>query len=209
MTAKIHRLQGVPKKSPAKGRRAIAEDTGLAYQLHIELDWVRPTVWRRFLVPCTIELPQLHVVLLWGMGWQGGHMHEFMFAEASYGQVEPGNDLPDSVLDEDGVTLGEALRTRKSFVYLYDWGDDWRHKVTVEKMVKLDEPLAIARCLDGENACPPEDVGGAPGYEQFLEAINDPRHPEHKELKKWIGGKFDPAAFDVAEVNARLNHPPE
>ena len=78
-----------------------------------------------------------------------------------------------------------------------------------EKDVFLDEPLIIARCIAEGNACPPEDVGGAPGYEEFLDAINDPRHPEHKELRKRIGGKFDPAAFSIADVNARLNQPSE
>ncbi|MEO8652794.1 MAG: plasmid pRiA4b ORF-3 family protein [Ramlibacter sp.] len=209
MTAKLYRLQGGPRASPAKGRGVAAGDPRLAYQLYIELEWVRPKVWRRFLIPSTIELPLLHVVLLWGMGWQGGHVHEFIFADANYGLVEPGHDLPDGVLDEEGVTLGEALGTRKTFIYLYDWGDNWRHKVKVEQMVTLDEPLARTRCIDGANACPPEDIGGAPGYEEFLEALRDSSHPEHRETKEWIGGDFDPAAFDIAEVNARLNSPAE
>jgi hypothetical protein len=68
----------------------------------------------------------------------------------------------------------------------------------------LDAPLSLALCLAGENACPPEDVGGAPGYEDFREALADPAHPEHDELKQWIGRPFDPAAFDVAEINQWL-----
>lgn len=75
----------------------------------------------------------------------------------------------------------------------------------VEKAVTLDAPISAAICLDGQNACPPEDVGGAPGYADFLEAIVDPTNTEHDELKKWIGGSFDPGAFDVDEVNERLN----
>ena len=60
-------------------------------------------------------------------------------------------------------------------------------------------------CIGGENACPPEDLGGAPGYEEFLAALADPNNPEHDEFKEWIGGSFDPTAFDVAEVNQRLS----
>lgn len=175
-----------------------------AYQLHVELEWVTPKVWRRFLVPITIELPLLHTTLLFGTGWQGGHIHEFVFGHDSYGPKEPGLDL-DHVMDEERVTLREALGARKTFVYVYDYGDDWRHKVKVEKIVTLDAPISRGVCIDGENACPPEDVGGAPGYEEFLAALADPAHPEHGELKEWIGGSFDPAAFDVAEVNQRLN----
>ena len=209
MTAKLYRLPAGKKKAPASNSSSLNADPLLAYQLHIELEWVHPKVWRRLLVASSIELPLLHVMLLWGMGWQGGHVHEFMFGNTNYGRVEPGIDLPEQVLDEEGVTLREALGARKKFIYLYDWGDDWRHMVKLEKMVNLDEPLTTARCIDGANACPPEDVGGAPGYEEFLEAIGDPKHPDHRDLKKWIGGKFDPAAFNIEEVNARLNAPSE
>ena len=76
------------------------------------------------------------------------------------------------------------LRDDLAFTYLYDEGGDWRHKVKVEKMVKLDAPLTTALCTEGANACPPEDVGGAPGYEEFLVALGDPKHSEHRELKK-------------------------
>jgi hypothetical protein len=177
-----------------------------AYQFYVELEDVRPKVWRRFLVPVTVELPSVHTTILFGMGWQGGHIHEFLFGHDSYGRKDPPFE-PDfeDVLDESGVSLREALGGRKTFVYVYDYGDNWRHKVKIEKVVALDTPIDRGVCIDGENACPPEDVGGAPGYEEFLEALRDPSHPEHDHLKAWIGGAFDPQAFDVAETNARLS----
>ena len=46
-----------------------------AYQLLVELEWVQPKVWRGLLVPITIDLPLLHVTLLFGLGWQAGHIH--------------------------------------------------------------------------------------------------------------------------------------
>lgn len=176
-----------------------------AYQLHIELVGVRPKVWRRLLVPTTIELQRLHVVLLWGMGWDGGHVHEFVFGNANYAAVEPLSDLPDEVMDEESMPLREALGRRQSFVYVYDYGDNWQHKVKVEKIVSLDGPISLAVCIAGANACPPEDVGGAPGYEEFLEALADPKHSEHEMLKEWIGRPFDPIAFDLADINRRLD----
>lgn len=187
-------------KTSAPQRPASAQ----AYQLYVELEWVRPKVWRRLLVPITIDLPLLHATLLFGTGWQGGHIHEFVFGHDRYGRKEPGLDL-DDVMDEERMTLREALGARQTFVYVYDSGDDWRHKVKVEKIVTLDEPISSGVCIGGENACPPEDVGGAPGYEEFLAALADPDDPQHDELKAWIGGPFDPTAFDVAEVNERLS----
>jgi len=98
------------------------------------------------------------------------------------------------------------LGSRKTFTYIYDFGDDWCHKVKVEKIIPLQAPLPLAACLDGENACPPEDVGGPPGYEDFLQALADPAHPEHEDMSEWIDGDFDPTEFSVAEVNARLRY---
>ena len=174
----------------------------LAYQLYVELEWVAPKVWRRFLVPTPIDLPLLHATLLFGMGWQGGHIHEFVIGRDKYGPTDMAE--LDDIADEENVTLREALGAKKTFTYVYDYGDDWRHKVKVERIVTLDAPIDTGMCIGGENACPPEDVGGAPGYEQFLEALADPNHSEHRNLMEWIGGSFDPTAFSVAEVNDRL-----
>lgn len=176
----------------------------LAYQLYVELSGIKPKVWRRFLVPDTMELPLLHVSLLWGTGWDGGHIHEFEFADANYAASEPLSGLPDGVLDEDGVTLREALGRSRSFLYVYDYGDNWCHKVKVEKTVALEVPIARAVCIGGENACPPEDIGGAPGYEEFLEIMADPDHPEHEQQKEWYGHDFDPKSFSIEETNRRL-----
>lgn len=183
--------------------RSTSRDTQ-AWQLYVELEEVRPKVWRRLLVPLGIELPLLHVMLLWGMGWDGGHLHEFVFGHDHYGPDEPGLDFPE-VMDEEGVTLRKALDARKTFQYLYDYGDAWWHNVKIEKIVPAPAAFERALCIGGENTCPPQDVGGAPGYEEFLEALADPRHPEHANLKRWIGRPFDPRAFDIEEVNRRLN----
>jgi hypothetical protein len=175
-----------------------------AWQLYVELEDVQPKVWRRLLVPLTVDLSRLHVMLLWGTGWDGGHVHEFIFDHDHYG-AKPGREFPDDLMPEEDVTLSEALGKRKSFKYLYDFGDAWWHKVKVEKIVKLNAPLEYAQCIAGENACPPEDVGGSSGYEEFLEALADPDHPEHADQKEWIGSPFDPYAFDMDAINARLN----
>jgi hypothetical protein len=210
MTTQNNPLPGTPKKSGA--RKTTAKSTapagqGLqAYQLYVALESVHPKVWRRLLVPVSIKLPRLHAALLSVMGWDGGHLHEFVFADEHYSARNPDWDMLEDVQDESSVTLQQALGARKTFMYVYDFGDDWCHKVKVEKIILLDAPLPLAICLDGENACPPDDVGGWPGYEEFLQAVADPAHPDHEDLTEWIGYSFDPAEFNLAGVNARLKH---
>ena len=84
--------------------------------------------------------------------------------------------------------------------YAYDFGDGWSHRLTVEKVLAPEPGGSYPRCVSGRRACPPEDVGGPWGYDEFLAAMTDPAHPEHAERREWMGGPFDPAAFDLDAV---------
>jgi hypothetical protein len=90
------------------------------------------------------------------------------------------------------------------FVYEYDFGDSWEHVLLVEKVLPPEPGQRYPVCIKGRRACPPEDVGGIWGYAYFLEAIQNPDHPEREDYLEWIGGEFDPQAFDLEEVNAAL-----
>jgi hypothetical protein len=176
------------------------------YRLRIELKQVVPLVWRRIVVPQNVTLQKLHPILLWAMGWQGGHLHEFEIAHLHYG-MPPDDDWPDNppVLDESRFKLSGFVETGlRRFKYIYDFGDHWEHAVVIEGVQPSDPGSQPVACLAGENACPPEDVGGAPGYAEFLEAIQDPTHDDHASLLRWVGGAFDPTAFDLTAVNQRL-----
>ena len=70
--------------------------------------------------------------------------------------------------------------------------------------MKSEPGTAYPVCTGGELHCPPEDCGGVYGYYNFLEAIGDPDHEQHEELLEWIGGHFDPKAFSVDKINAKL-----
>ncbi len=174
-------------------------------QLRVELQHLKPAVWRRLLVPDTITLARLHQVLQIALGWTDSHLHEFEIGGTRYGIPDP--DWPDSppVTPENRVTLAQALAPGvKHFTYLYDFGDDCEHKVRVEAILDNERNAPAPICTDGANRCPPEDVGGVCGYLDFLQAINEPTHEEHADMLDWVGGAFDPTAFDVDTVNARL-----
>ena len=137
------------------------------------------------------------------MGWQNSHMHQFVLNGKYYGQDTSG-DL--DVEDEDDIRLSQIFTGRKKprIVYEYDFGDSWRHEIRLEKVLVPEPKVKYPRCVEGARACPPEDCGGAWGYADFLEAISDKKHPEHRDMKEWIGGKFDPEKFSVEAVNKEL-----
>jgi len=178
------------------------------YEIKVTLRDTRPPVWRRILVQGNLTLGPLHTVLQVAMGWQGGHMHMFRVGGKSYGDQEYEMDDGESITDGDqnSVTVAKAFKAGKArVVYEYDFGDSWEHDL---KVVKVHPPESAPgfgpACIAGARACPPEDVGGTPGYEHFLEVMADPSHEEYKDLSGWIGGKFDPERFDMDEVNRAL-----
>ena len=178
------------------------------YQIKVTLEGVRPLVWRRLLVPSSISLRALHDILQVALGWTNSHLHSFSFGELNYGYPDPGGET-DWIKDDARIKLNKALeRPKDCMTYEYDFGDTWRHKIVLEKVEAVSGPAKSlrAKCTGGARACPPEDCGGVWGYAEFLKAIRNPRHPEHDEMLEWVGGEFDPARFDVAEVNLVLNN---
>lgn len=170
------------------------------FRLRIQLVGVDPVVWRRLLVPGSVRLNKLSEMLLAAMGWTNSHLHAFRVGDKHYGMHF--DDWPEGEIDEKGVTVLQALRDERRFLFEYDFGDGWEHEVVIEEMTWSYHGLKFAVCLDGENACPPEDVGGTGGYADFLEAIADPDHEEHDSYLEWVGGSFDPSEFDLASANA-------
>jgi hypothetical protein len=161
-----------------------------------------PEVWRRLLVPGSVRLDELHLIFQEAMGWTNSHLHQFRIGNASYGMhVE---DWPDDELHEVKFKFADVVQQDDRFRYEYDFGDSWEHEVVVEQTQTIRPVLQFAVCLDGANACPPEDCGGTGGYADLLEALADPSHPERKEYLQWIGMNFDPTDFDLATTNAAL-----
>jgi hypothetical protein len=175
------------------------------YQLKVTLKHVRPPVWRRLLVPSDIRLDKLHLVLQRAMGWHNSHLHEFSLGDRRIGGRSPIDHREDADLeDEREVRLNELVGPGQALHYEYDFGDGWRHKVSVEKVLEPSPSHASPQCVGGARACPPEDCGGPAGYEHLLMVLKDPTHQEHAGLHSWIGGTFDPEAFDPTRVNAAL-----
>ncbi len=173
------------------------------YQIKITLEYIRPPIWRRVQVPGTILLPKLHRLIQAAMGWEDAHLHAFCVGDITYALPDP--ELNNWMQDERRIHLSQIAPVEKSkFRYDYDFGDGWHHLVVVEKILPAEPGKNYPVCIAGKRACPPEDCGGPWGYFEFVEAVFNPEHEQHKELLEWVGGEFDPEAFDLAEINARL-----
>ena len=175
--------------------------TGL-YQLKVTLKGIRPPIWRRVQVPGTITLAVLHDVLQTVFGWSDTHLHQFEIEGRQFGVPD---DFDEEILDEGRVMVSETVGPSvKRFLYTYDFGDNWEHEILVEKVIAGSSGGEQLLCLTGRRQRPPEDCGGPWGYQKFLEAISDPKHEEHQAMLEWVGGSFNPEAFDLAIVNRAL-----
>jgi hypothetical protein len=183
--------------------RATRSTTPIVYQIKVTLKGSKPPIWRRIQVASGTTLVKLHRILQCVMGWEGYHLYQFVIGGMAYG--DPGLLGELEAEDARPVTLETIVRGEQfKFLYEYDFGDSWEHELLIEKMLQLEGGKRYPVCLTGKRACPPEDCGGMWGYAGFLEAIQDPTHPEHEEMVEWVGGEFDPDAFDLDEVNTEL-----
>jgi hypothetical protein len=174
-----------------------------AVQIRVEIDEIEPRVWRSLVLPLTWNLWQVHLGVQAAFNWWNYHLHEFQIGGLRYGDPE---DLEEAafedsprVFDERGVLLRDFdEEAGVSFGYVYDFGDNWRHTITIEKRMAFDFAPKTGACVAGGRARPPEDVGGIHGYERFLAIMADPDDEEHFDTRRWCGGHFDPEWFDLA-----------
>lgn len=186
--------------------RTVWEDPN-AVEVHVVLDDIEPEIWRRLIVPLDTTLAQLHHILQAAIGWTDSHLHEFDIGGLRYGDQDMLNEdrFKDDAqaFDASEVRLKDFSRKPgTAFTYIYDFGDNWRHTITLEKLVAIIPAPKTATCIAGARCCPPEDVGSTSGYEEFLRVLSstDPEdREEQRHLKRWSGGKFDPEHFDLAK----------
>jgi yecA family protein len=193
---------------PQHGKKNIASTTPI-FQLKISLQGIKPAIWRRIQVPGDTTLDRLHKVIQLCMGWTDSHLHQFLIDRTCYSLPDtedfrrtgrPQNEAKFTLLDlQDKIAKG--------FQYIYDYGDDWLHQMSVEKILEAAAGKPYPQLLTGKRACPPEDIGGIPGFMQLLEVLRDPAGESYKDLIEWLDEEYDPARFgkeEIALINAVL-----
>lgn len=189
------------------GRRTIGEWLGLGTQasdtLQIKVtlrESADPQVWRRLRVPADIRLDRFHRVLGAAMGWQECHLHVFERGPLRYGFPDPDLEIHD---DRDVALEALLIRPGDRLDYEYDFGDSWQHAIVLEAVEPADGEGS--RCIDGAGRCPPEDVGGIPGYEELRHVLAGPHSEARAQMLEWLGvehsSELDAGAFSVQEAN--------
>jgi hypothetical protein len=165
----------------------------MAYILKVQLNGVKPPVWRKVVVNENITFHNLHLVIQKSMGWLNYHMYQF--SPSGYGSYPIIEEEPESA--DSGVFTQKAMKSAKTtlqkyyeeygakLTYTYDFGDDWNHSVILEETT--DEKVMFAKCISAKGSCPPENCGGIYGYHNMLQTLNDPNDPEYEEMREWLG----------------------
>lgn len=185
----------------------------MAYQFKIQLkDVTKPAVWRRVVVPENLTFDEFHLVIQVLFGWSNHHLYQF--SPTGYGSypviaIPSKEDLEKPDMNSMKTKLNKIFTQEKqTFNYIYDFGDDWSHKIVLEKLVPDDIKHPV--CLSGIGACPTEDCGGVWGYEELKMIMADPSHEEHAEMKEWLGiemdEEWDVNEFDLDTLNELLGN---
>jgi hypothetical protein len=179
------------------------------FQLKVTLAGIKPPIWRQIMVHASTPLDRVHEYIQAAFGWWNYHLYEFEIDRTRYGVPDPDDDFGPPVTNAHRTQLGNVAEVGDSFRYAYDFGDNWQLEVVIEKSIPFAAGMTVPACIDGRRACPPEDCGGTGGYQELLEILADPSHPEHEERVMWVGewggGTLDPESFDTSEFEENLD----
>lgn len=197
-------------KPPARHNSQASQDKDSSnvavYRFKIVLRGTDPAIWRR-IETNDVTLGKLHEAIQTAMGWTNSHLHQFEIRGVRY--VDPRmldgfND--DGAVDYSRVRISDLVSKHGSKLkmrYEYDFGDGWEHDVVLEQVTEPEPGAKYPRCIAGERACPPEDVGGVYGFADLVDAISNPKASNGRELVKHFR-RFDPAQFDSEKATRRM-----
>lgn len=178
-----------------------------AYQLKVMIKNSKPPIWRRVIVPAGLSFSQLELVLNEVMGWSGAHLGMFEFKSPNIRIEELDEERIDDFFYRDTLNapetiIDEFLDNAKWFSYVYDFGDWWDHRVTIEKVLN-DYPNRYPQVIKMKGETLPEDCGGIYGYYELMRILDNPEDPMHKEMSDWMG-YMAPIDCDLEELNETL-----
>lgn len=190
---------------------------GQTLTVSLMMPGIRPPVRRRLAISTRTTLADLHDVIQIAMGWEDSHLHRFVLSadgdEVAFMPstvIEMGYAPDPEIVPEDDVEIGNLLARpgQDELYYEYDFGDGWEVHISVAAIDDDEAEQPPVMILDGTGVAPLDDVGGIPGWQEFVVAVNDPTHPRYRELRDWAelpaGVDFDATTFDAVATNRTL-----
>lgn len=179
------------------------------YQLKLSMKGITPRIWRRIQVPENYTFLDLHKAIQAVMDWEDYHLHEFEMVNPKTGMLDKIGAEGDNfeafggpIVPEKQAKLSNYFTLEnKEALYTYDFGDNWKVKVRLEKILPRKEGVEYPICTAGKRAAVPEDIGGVWGYKEMLEVLKDPESEEYEDTVLWLGESFDPEYFDPKDVS--------
>lgn len=173
-------------------------------ELRIVLRDIAPKIWRLVRLPRRASLLSLHGLIQDVVGWDDAHLWAVIDRKDVWHAPPPVDDS-EEMNTEDSSDRGIHHFLKKPgdrLVYVYDWGDNWKHDITLLRFIESNEPWETPFfCVSGERAGPREDTGGSEAHMRYCEILRDPSHQEYEELRGWIGEDYDPEAFSARQAN--------
>lgn len=183
----------------------------MAYEFRVQINGIsKPPVWRKLKVPENFSFHNFHLAIQNAFGWDNCHLYEF--SEHGYGSIFsiqlPHEESEPEEMSSRKTKLNQIFKNeREKFIYLYDFGDDWAHRITLEGITQ--EKITRPSCIGGKGKCPPEDCGGIHGYQLFLKIISNPKDPEYESMREWAwlpeGKEWNVNEFDLEKAKNRVN----
>jgi hypothetical protein len=176
--------------------------------LRIELEDIEPLIWRRVALPTLMSLKDVHGVIQATMGWLDCHLWQFEAKRRKYGLLIPDDPEWNERITDAAKTKLSSLVTDgvTDMTYVYDMGDNWQHRIIIEKLTPAEPGTKYPQFLGGERRCPPEDCGGVPGYYEFLTNIASKQAKKRKAALDWYGGPYDLDDIGEKQIVAALKH---
>ena len=199
-----------PDNKRLNGRVSLKNNSGEGindvYQLRVAIKGISPPIWRKLLVGSSTTLHDLHLIIQAAFGWYNYHLYEFDIGNAHYANPDLMDDeFPDDIDSRKTKLAQLALREGSRFSYTYDYGDNWEHSITVQKILPYNKNKHLPSCIGGKRNGPPEDCGGAYGYQDMLRVVSDPADPEHESTVEWLG-EYDPEEFDLQSADEAVRN---
>ncbi|MEG0448697.1 MAG: plasmid pRiA4b ORF-3 family protein, partial [Lysinibacillus sp.] len=186
-----------------------------AYIIKITFQYIEPVICRRIVMPAGATFNRLHETIQHVTNFQSADepYHSYAFEVDNYyitnnefilAEYKGSTYVGRQVKSPIRMKIDTYLEKNGKILYEYDFGDSWMIDLELESIVE-DYYFGYPTVLTGAGIAPPEDVGGPPGYEEFLQVYHDPTHPDYLQQYSWAESqRYLP--FDIDEVNERLKY---